>query len=67
MGTKHRFLGRDVEGHDIDPICEPWQHRKTSKKGTMYVGSHPGLPDRWKERHRAINGGKAGLTNRRVR
>jgi len=37
-----------------------------SKKRRMYVGCHPGLPDWWKNGHKAIERGKAGLTNRRV-
>jgi len=32
----------------------------------MNIGSHPGLPDRRKKRHKAIKREKAGLTNRRV-
>jgi len=60
------FLGQDVEGHKVDPLCEPWQHRETKKKRTMYVGCHPGLLDRWKKGDKAIKGEKAGLTNRRV-
>jgi len=66
MGAKHRFLGKYVEGHDVNPVAEPWQYRKTSKKGTMYVGSHHGLPNWWKKRHKAIKGGEAALTNRWV-
>ena len=64
--AKHGFLGGDVERHEVDPFCESWQHRKTSNERTMNVGSHPGLPDWWKKRHKAIKGRKAGLTNRRV-
>ena len=65
-GAEHGFLGRDVEGHDVDPLCEPSQHSKTSNLGTIYIGCHPGLPDWWKKGHEAIKGGESGLTNRRV-
>ena len=32
----------------------------------MYVGYHPWLPDQWNKGHKAIRGGNAGLTHRRV-
>jgi len=65
-GAKHRFLGRDVEGHNVDPLCKPWQYRKTSKKRTMYLECHPELPDWWKKGHKATERRKSGLTSRRV-
>jgi len=65
-GAKHGFLGRDVKRHDVDPIRESWQYRKTSKKRQMDIGCDPGLPYRWKQGHEAIKGGKVDLANRRV-
>ena len=60
---KHRFLGGDVKGHDVNAVREPQQHLKNAQKGMIYVASQPGLPDWRKKRHDAVEGGKAGLTN----
>jgi len=66
LGAKNAYLGGYVEGHNIDPLRELWQQRKTSKKRTVNVGYASGLPDGRKKRPKAVEGGEAVLTNSRV-